>query len=242
MNNRTWTEEQLIEAVKSSKSLRQVLTNLKLREAGGNYESIKWWIAKLVLDTAHFSGYGHLKGKTHNWAKKRDLQDILKENTKYSSNRLKKRLIKEGTLEEKCYKCLGSKWLDEKMPLELEHINGNKFDNRIENLTLLCPNCHAQTTTYRGKNKTRYREPEIKIIEKQSLTKNEKELKICIGCGKEYSGVGLKYCSYACSHLASQRVIRPSVEQIKEELKTSNFSALGRKYGVSDNTIRKWIK
>ena len=151
--SRSWTEEQLREAVKESRSIRQVLGKVGLVEAGGNYAIIKWWIKKYGIDNSHFTGRGYLKGKSHGWSKKIDLADILVENSNYQSNNLRKRLIKVGLLKEECRSCNGTKWLGKNMPLELEHINGNKFDNRIENLELLCPNCHAFTTTYRGKNK-----------------------------------------------------------------------------------------
>ena len=60
--------------------------------------------------------------------------------------------IKSGIFKHKCYKCNLYEWQSKPIPIELEHINGDHFDNRIENLTILCPNCHALTPTYRGKN------------------------------------------------------------------------------------------
>lgn len=159
MNKRTWTEPELKDAVKNSTSLRQVLNKLGLREAGGNYKIIKGWIEKLNFDSSHFLGRGHLKGKSHNWAKKRSLKDILKKDSDYQSFKLKNRLIKAKLFEEECSSCKKTKWnsrttkwQDEKIPLELEHKNGISSDNRIRNLELLCPICHAFTETYRGRN------------------------------------------------------------------------------------------
>lgn len=82
------------------------------------------------------------------------MKEILIENSPYSNIRsLKNRLIKENYLEYKCEKC-GNKgeWLGKKLTLQLDHINGKNNDHRIENLRFLCPNCHAQTSTYGGKN------------------------------------------------------------------------------------------
>lgn len=102
----------------------------------------------------HITGKGYLKGKTHNWGEEKNLSEILVKDSSYTNtSKLKERLLKKGLMNYKCYKCGGREWLGEPIPLELEHINGDRFDNRIENLTLLCPNCHAQTDTYRGKNK-----------------------------------------------------------------------------------------
>ena len=79
---------------------------------------------------------------------------VFVENSTYSRHRLKARIIKNNLLEHKCQECgLGHYYNFKPIVLQIDHINGVNNDNRLENLTLLCPNCHAQTTTYRGKNK-----------------------------------------------------------------------------------------
>jgi len=97
-------------------------------------------IKKLELDTSHFKEYT---------TKKVDLDEKLVENKKYDSCRLKKLLYKEEIKEEKCEACgIGDIWDGMPLVLQLDHINGNSKDNRIENLRILCPNCHSQTNTY----------------------------------------------------------------------------------------------
>jgi len=147
-----YTEEQLRSAIETSGSIRQVLSKLGLKEAGGNYETTKRRIFKLNIDTSHFHGQAHLKGKTHEYTK-RPIEYYLTENSHHQSHKLKKRLIAEGIKEHKCEECGIIEWRGKPTPIELDHINGNHHDNRLENLRLLCPNCHAQTETYRGKNK-----------------------------------------------------------------------------------------
>ena len=66
--------------------------------------------------------------------------------------KLRQRLIKEGLKLHQCESCLCETWMGQPIPLELDHINGDRWDSRLENLRLLCPNCHAQTDTYRGRN------------------------------------------------------------------------------------------
>lgn len=80
------------------------------------------------------------------------LSQILVENSYYQSNKLRIRLLKAGIKSYKCEVCNNSVWNNKPIPLELDHINGINTDNRLENLRFICPNCHAQTDSYRGKN------------------------------------------------------------------------------------------
>ena len=150
---RKYTDEQFIEAVKESFSVRECLNKLNLRQTGGNYKQFKNRVKILNLDISHFTGQGHLKGKQNIWHIKTELKDILVIDSTFQSHKLKIRLIKEGLKIYKCECCGNTEWMGNKIPLELDHINGINTDNRIENLKLLCPNCHALTDTYRGKNK-----------------------------------------------------------------------------------------
>jgi hypothetical protein len=148
---RKYTDQDLIEAVESSTAIRQVLTKLGLIEAGGNYATIQRKIEELGLNTSHFVGQSWLKGKTHNFRKK-PLNQLLVRGKRYQSYLLKNRILKEGLKKELCENCGLEEWLGSPIPLELHHKNGDHADNRLENLALLCPNCHAMTDSYRGKN------------------------------------------------------------------------------------------
>jgi len=147
----TYTEEELREAVKNSGSFRQVLQKLNITAAGGNYETTKKRINFYGIDTSHFHGQLWNKGKK--LPPKKPIENYLKEGKLVSSNSLRKRLINEGIKNHQCECCGIKEWNGKPAPLELDHINGNRYDNRLENLRILCPNCHAQTDTYRGKNK-----------------------------------------------------------------------------------------
>ncbi len=148
-----YTEEQFIDAVKSSTSVRQVLNKLGLKEAGGNYSITKTRIKNLELDTSHFTGQGWNKGKT--LGPRKSVKELLVNDRKhpYQSHKLKQRLLQEGLKVHQCECCGITEWRGQPTPIELDHINGINYDNRLENLRLLCPNCHAQTSTYRGRNK-----------------------------------------------------------------------------------------
>lgn len=104
-------------------------------------------IQRLNLSVDHFD--------QDSWHPKQPLEDILVKNSPYQggSSYLKKRLFSEGILRNECYECGLTTWRKKSISLQLDHINGDNSDNRIENLQILCPNCHSQTSTYCGRNK-----------------------------------------------------------------------------------------
>jgi len=151
------TDQEIIYQCAIEQSLASVLRSLCLTTKSGSGTSYAWIknkIKELGISTSHFTGQGHLRGKTHNWSVKIPLFDIMVENSLcQNNNALKKRLIRENILIEKCNECEISHWQDKKLSLHMDHINGINDDNRLENLRLLCPNCHSLTPTYCGKNK-----------------------------------------------------------------------------------------
>ena len=153
-----WTKEDYAKAVKSSQSIAGVCRFLGLKPVGGNYRIIHKAIEDFNLDTSHFTGQGWNKGLKFNPKKKQRIEDILTKNSSYQSFKLKKRLLKEGLKEKKCELCGLVEWKGFPIPLELHHINGDNRDNRIQNIQLVCPNCHALTDNYRGLNKSAHRE------------------------------------------------------------------------------------
>ncbi len=152
MNHRRYTDEPLKQSVERSFTMRAVLQELGLKPLGGNYETVEKRMRELGLDTSHFLGSGHLKGKSHNY-KTRPLENILVHLKLENTWRLRNRLIREGLKEYQCEQCGNVEWMGQPIPLELHHKDGNRRNNLLENLELLCPNCHAATDNYRGSKK-----------------------------------------------------------------------------------------
>ncbi len=153
---RSWSDNDLKKAVKQSYSIRETLERLGLRSAGGNYMQVQSTITDLSLNTSHFHGQGWRKGKTFAFVPKTPLSQILVKESVFQSYKLKKRLFRDGLKYEKCELCgWAERSEDGRIPVELDHINGDRFDNRIQNLRILCPNCHSLQPTHRGKNQKR---------------------------------------------------------------------------------------
>jgi len=149
-----YTVEQLKEAVKESKSVAQVLRKLNIVPAGGNYKVFHNAVEKYGIDTSHFTGRGWAKGiPGFRINPEHPLEDYLTGKIKITSYKLKKRLFKEGVKENKCEKCGITTWLGEPIALELHHIDGVHDNNSLNNLAILCPNCHSQTDTFRSKKR-----------------------------------------------------------------------------------------
>lgn len=141
--------ELVIEASLNSKSATEAAAKLGIK-----YDTYKKYAVKYECFKTNQSG----KGTTKSSGSKIPLADILEgKHPQYQSNKLRIRLLDEKLFERKCYTCFNTEWLDNLIPLELEHIDGDCTNHLLNNLTMICPNCHAFTDTYRGKNVNKQR-------------------------------------------------------------------------------------
>ena len=148
---RTCTDAEIRDALTDSRSLAQVLSKLGVRP-GGNQARLRARIHDLGIDVNHLVGQGWRKGSTTPVVPRTPLSELLVDGRLRQTHSLKKRLIAEGLKRHVCEICRRDRWNGCPIPLELDHVNGKRDDNRLENLRVVCPNCHAQTDTYRGKN------------------------------------------------------------------------------------------
>jgi 5-methylcytosine-specific restriction endonuclease McrA len=139
---RNYTDDDIITHSKEVYSIGQLLRKLDLKPCGGNYANIKNNLQRLQIDTSHWKGQG--------WNKDQQLKDW----SMYSKvSHLKKHLIKEKT--HQCEKCLLTTWLEKPIVLEVHHKDGNRTNNNLDNLQLLCCNCHSITDNWRNKKRTK---------------------------------------------------------------------------------------
>ncbi len=159
---RHWEEKALRKVVASSISVREALEQMGLRGAGGNYRYFAKYTEIYKIDTSHFLGKGWSKNKSIPKEPVRTLEEILVSSSNFSTYQLKKRLFKAGLKSQKCEECGWAKQSDDgRIPIEIDHINGDHSDNRLENLRILCPNCHSLKPTHCGRNKKLRRGGEI---------------------------------------------------------------------------------
>lgn len=206
--------------VKKSNTLRNVLNVFGIEGKGGNYRTLKQRLDDDNIDYSHIAlGMGHNKGKIIP-KKVKPLNEVMTENSTYSRSSLKIRLLKEGVLKNECSICgLNGEWKNKKLTMILDHINGVSNDHRLANLRMVCPNCNSQLDTHCGKHKKR------KVYN-------------CVDCGKEINKLSTR-CN-TCSKIVNSN--RPDKNDLVEDLKTMPIVKIGRKYGVSDNGVRKWCQ
>jgi hypothetical protein len=177
------------------------------------------WLARMNIQ---YSGNKGRKGFKR-VDKRRPLMDYLVKDSPFiQSYRLKKRLIDEGYKEHRCEECNNTEWLGVPIPLEIHHVDGDRHNNELNNLQILCPNCHSLTPNNSGR----------------SLRKKHR---YCVDCGSEITK-GATCCKSCQAKKQPTKIDWPDTEALIQMVKDTSFEAVGRKLGVSGNAVRKRLK
>ena len=233
---RRYDEDDVRSAVAASTSWAESLRRLGLRPAGGNFRSLQGFARRAGISAEHFDPMAGRIAALRAANRPRGLAEILVRGSSYNRGHLKRRLYEEGLKQPACELCgQGELWRGQRMSLILDHSNGEATDNRLENLRIVCPNCAATLDTHCGK-----------------ALRRPRTARACHGCGVLFvaESHAQRYCSHACFARAQtgvpqphRRVVdRPPLAQLLAEIEASSWSAVGRRYGVSDNAVRKWVR
>jgi HNH endonuclease len=231
-----YSEAEARVAVAESLSYAEALRRLGMRPAGGNHRTLQKYVELWGISTDHFDPIFAQRRQRRRQV--RPLHEILVENSTYSRGSLKRRLYSAGLKQRTCELCgQGEDWRGKRMALILDHINGVATDNRIENLQIVCPNCASTLDTHCGRN--------LRLIRDR----------VCEECGSEFRPrtVEQRFCSLYCGRHherphtrvprpETRKVPRPTYEELKRDLSHMTWLAVGRKYGVTDNAVRKWVR
>jgi 5-methylcytosine-specific restriction endonuclease McrA len=221
----SWSDEQLIIAVKNSNKLSEVIRKLGFKTYGANTRTIKKHIVKLNLDISHFITRKEQLAEARSMIKIISNEDFFTLN-EIDRKHIKKRIIDQNLIEYKCQRCSITTWEGEKLSLHLDHINGINNDNRLENLRFLCPNCHSLTDTYCGK----------KLRGKAYSIDNH-----CIDCHKIIFADSTR-CRSCAKFQQPTRIAWPKHDQLQMMVDQLGCRGAAKKLGVTDNTVTKRLR
>lgn len=224
MSKRKWNKQDLIVTVKNSEHITEVIRKLKLVHSSCNSKTIQKYIEEYKLDTSHWKGQLIKKERIGHEC---SFNDVFIIHSTFTKSHLKEKILKYNLKEHKCSECgLIPEWNSKILSLQVDHINGINNDHRLENLRLLCPNCHSQTPTYAGGN---------------ALNRKRAETFICDQCGDYRSRVSESGLCIKCKS-TNDKLIWPTDDVLCQMLKTSNINQIAKKLGVSFTGLKKRLK
>lgn len=227
MYNTIWNleKEKLQKILDSSSTLAEAIMKIGLSLHANNYKELNNRIIKDCLSLEKLKE--NKKGKCFGGNKPIELENLLVKDSTYNRKHLKVRLIKENLIEYKCAICNNTgEWNNQKLVLQLDHINGINTDNRLKNLRFLCPNCHTQTETYAGRGR------------KKEVIQNK-----CIDCQCDIHKKSIRCgpCSKINNKVSFSHPLKFEVtkEELQELVNKYPMTYIGKMFDVSDNAVKK---
>lgn len=239
-----------IKLIKESFSLNEVCRKANICNTTGNYKTLKKIIEEEKIDTSHFKRNGYHKRSDH---KRKPIEEYLTIDSTIVSSRLKRYLLESGIKERKCERCGNTTWMGSDIPIELHHINGNNTDNRLENLQILCSNCHSQTENFSGKNQKRVQNLKKDKSTKEKGIEKAEIAKQLLSEGKTIEELALHFNQKKDSLI--DFLVRHGIHVKKEKKKTydinetlsllkeyRSFRRVAKILGISDKSVIKRLK
>lgn len=150
-----YTEDVLREAVATSRTMADVLRHLGIPQNRGAHAHLRRRIDAFGIDTSHFLGRAHNRGRpSRQRLRPEDVLVLRAPDRRRAHPDVLRRALAESGISPRCSECgIGHWWNGKRLTLHVDHRNGDFWDCRLDNLRLLCPNCHSQTSTYAGRNR-----------------------------------------------------------------------------------------
>lgn len=218
-----YSKEELVAALDGAKSIRDVISNLGLNINSGNYRAVKGYYLRRDLNLPEFD-YSSAGDSLKSFNRIPDDKWFVY-GTMRGGQSSRKRLVASG-LKDECQICgLGATWNDRPIVLQVDHIDGDRFNNVVGNLRILCPNCHSQTETYsnNGRSKrNKYCQCGLKI---------SRQSESCRSCASKKNKTGGSQLKFNF----------PPIPDLLKMLAASSYTSVAKVIGCSDNTIRKHL-
>jgi hypothetical protein len=243
--NLSYTEDEARTAIAASMSWAESLRRLGLCSTGGAWRVLKKYAEIWGIPTDHFDPRAGLIANLKR--KQSPLSEVLIVGSSHARKDVKRRLLAEGLKEPVCEICgQGEMWRGRPMSMILDHINGVRNDHRLENLRMVCPNCAATLDTHCGRRNRIQRVRRKCLRCKKAFVPNDGRQRYCSRtCGVRWDRAALPGKRPGLRGVptpSARRVERPPYAKLLEEIEAMGYVAVGRKYGVSDNAVRKWVR
>jgi hypothetical protein len=219
------TKEEFQARVNKCNSIADILRSFSFVAGAANYKTVYARVKEDNIDISHIKIGPRANAGRPFLAARKNVTEYLYNGSTIDSKSLKKKIFRDNILEKKCSECgVGPFWCNKPLTLQLHHINGDSYDNRLENLCILCPNCHTQTDTFVGRHRSK------KVFACVCGAKIHRKSKMCHSCANSIN---------ACQQKPKANIAKEDLAKLVWEKPTSQIA---NDLGISDTTVKKYCK